>query len=140
MSGEVRDRLWPLRQHADPGVGFGREESVDGFADVGDRLQVGGPDLLVGEAVGPQQHARLGLDPGLDLDLPLVRDRDRRGRDAGQEVRRESPRTAGVAPYDPWSGSPSRHSAAQMIVPPGRTTSAAADMPLTAWYRFWSSG
>ena len=41
----------------------------------------------------------------------------------------------------------SRHSAAQMMVPPGRTTAAAAeppgwttaaaaDMPFTAWYRF----
>ena len=35
--------------------------------------------------------------------------------------------------YDPWSGKPSRHSAAQMIDPPGFTTSAAADMPFTAW-------
>jgi hypothetical protein len=34
--------------------------------------------------------------------------------------------------YEPCDGHPSRHSAAQMIVPPGFTTRAAADMPFTA--------
>lgn len=34
---------------------------------------------------------------------------------------------------EPWSGNPSRHSAAQMMVPPGLTTLAAAEIPLTAW-------
>ena len=40
---------------------------------------------------------------------------------------------ASTSRYEPWSGNPSRHSAAQTISPPCLTTVAAADMPFTAW-------
>ena len=38
-----------------------------------------------------------------------------------------------VAEEDVCMGKPSRHSAAQTIVPPGFTTCAAAEMPFTDW-------
>ena len=62
------------------------QRGVDGLADVGDRLEVRGPDLGVGQAVAPDKDLRLRLDPGLDLDLPLVGDRHRRGGDPLQQV------------------------------------------------------
>ena len=98
-----------------------------------------GPDLGVGQAVTSQQ------DPAFIWTRAWIWTCHWSGMVTGDAAIRSS-RSAGdrpswsSRPYDPWSGSPSRHSAAQMIVPPGRTISAAADMPFTAWYRFWSSG
>ena len=56
-----------------------------------------------------------GLDPGLHLHLPLV------GHGVRAEPRSSRSSAAGVgceastSRYDPWSGKPSRHSAAQMM-------------------------
>ena len=105
-----------------------------------DRFQVGAADVLVRIEIAVQTHPRPERDDRQQLRFPLVVQREA-GRQDGVQQRAGRRRLSNSSLRKlPWSGKPSLQRDADRISPSCATICAAADIPFTAWYRFWSSG
>ena len=80
-------------------------------------VEVRRANLVGAEAGGLDRGPCLRLNLRLDLHLPLVRRRVARRYRSSRAMRRDSPRGEHLSVAEPWFGRPSRHSAAQTIVP-----------------------